>query len=283
MGGVCARQGTILGYLEGAENFGFPRELCSVSKAGVGVALGKGAPPDVVLGSPPVCDGGMKGHDFMGDYFGCPSYLVDVPYMHDEDGVAYLAEELEEAANFISENTGVELDLERCKKEFVIEESKRRLKEGKVEEENFRILWSPLIPQAFLDIVEYVEREHGVKIVMEFINYRSVEERIDPSKPFESMARKTLQTRFASWGNGPGERMVDQHLDIIRDYDVDGVIYFAHWGCRTICGCLKMIKDAIMDEFDIPVLVLDGDIFDPRNNPKDQAKSRVEEFIELLE
>lgn len=165
---------------------------------------------------------------------------------------------------------------------FVAEEARRRLRGGDVPEEKYRILWSPLVPQSFLSILQWLELESKAKIVMEMVGYAPKIE-MDAAEPLESLARKTLEARFPSLGNGPSVFNLDRYRKVVKDYDIDAVIYFAHWGCRTICSAVKMVKDMLREEFDIPMLVLDGDIFDPRNNPVEQARARVEEFFEMLE
>lgn len=334
-GGVCARMGIVLKYIEAAESFGYPRELCSATKSAAGLALsGEAPPPDAVLSTQPVCDGGMKVHEFVAVRYKCPHFFIDMPYSTDARAVEYLKGELEEALKFLAESFGAELSEERLKEvmelsrraeelhlevnelrrkkpspllsielfgqyffpcsflggtqaavdfyAFVAEEARRRLREGDVPEEKYRILWSPLVPQSFLSILQWLELEYKAKIVMEMVGYAPKIE-MDAAEPLESLARKTLEARFPSLGNGPGVFNLDRYRKVVKDYDIDAVIYFAHWGCRTICSAVKMVKDMLREEFDIPMLVLDGDIFDPRNNPVEQARARVEEFFEMLE
>ncbi|RLG37922.1 MAG: hypothetical protein DRN91_04155 [Candidatus Alkanophagales archaeon] len=334
-GGVCARQGIVLKYLEAAESFGYPRELCSATKSAAGMALsGEAPPPDAVLSTQPVCDGGMKVHELVAVRYKCPHFFIDVPYTKDKNGIEYLTGELEGALKFLTESFGTELSEARLKKvvelskraeelhlevnelrkkkpspllslelfgqyffpcsflggtqaaidfyAMVAEVAKRRIKEGNVLEEKYRLLWAPLVPQSFLSILQWLELEYKAKVVMEMVGYAPKIE-MDAAKPLESLARKTLEARFPSLGNGPGVLNLDRYREIVKDYDIDAVIYFAHWGCRTICSAVKMVKDLLREEFDVPMLVLDGDIFDPRNNPVEQARARVEEFFEMLE
>ena len=74
---------------------------------------------------------------------------------------------------------------------------------------------------------------------------------------------KTRQSGFSAWrGNA--------------------VIHFCHWGCKKASGGSVLLKDAMKEE-GIPMLILDGDGIDKRNNHDGQIKTRLEAFLEMLE
>ncbi|UCF83046.1 MAG: 2-hydroxyacyl-CoA dehydratase [Desulfobacteraceae bacterium] len=43
-----------------------------------------------------------------------------------------------------------------------------------------------------------------------------------------------------------------------------------------------MVKDALKKEVKIPALVLEGDVYDPRYYTKEQLRTRIESFAELV-
>ena len=61
----------------------------------------------------------------------------------------------------------------------------------------------------------------------------------------------------------------------------DGAIHFCHWGCKQSIGGVTLIKDAF-DRAGIPMLILDGDGIDRRNDMPGQIKTRLEAFLEVL-
>ena len=69
-------------------------------------------------------------------------------------------------------------------------------------------------------------------------------------------------------------------IGFVKDYNVDGVVEFAQWGCRFLTANTQIVKDALQK---IPVLVIDGDCIDRRDYTDAQIKTRIDAFIEILD
>jgi len=78
------------------------------------------------------------------------------------------------------------------------------------------------------------------------------------------------------WGN----------LQIIKDYveacKLDGMIYCHAYSCPGYTIPALMIKKEIEKEYGIPVMIIEGDIYDSRNYSAEQMRTRVETFAEML-
>lgn len=66
----------------------------------------------------------------------------------------------------------------------------------------------------------------------------------------------------------------------IRKYRIDGVLGLFPYACRPIAGDSLALKNAIRKEMDIPVVVLEGDIYDDRRYPVEVIRTRIESFAE---
>lgn len=55
-----------------------------------------------------------------------------------------------------------------------------------------------------------------------------------------------------------------------------------HYSCRPFATDALMVKDALKKELGIPVLVLEADIYDPRFYTREQLRTRLESFAELV-
>jgi len=139
----------------------------------------------------------------------------------------------------------------------------------------FKLLWLHLPPFYRNNILDYLE-QRGARVVFEDFNH-VYWEAMDVSRPLESIARRMLS--HFSYGH------VDRRIDLIKElaarYEVDGVIHFAHWGCRQSCGPLKIVRDSLQKE-GLPFLVLDGDCVDSRNYAPGQVQTRIDGFLEML-
>lgn len=67
-----------------------------------------------------------------------------------------------------------------------------------------------------------------------------------------------------------------------REFNVDGFLYLYFFSCRPICLSALMVKKAIESELGIPVLALEGDVWDTRSYSTQALKTRVETFAEML-
>lgn len=158
------------------------------------------------------------------------------------------------------------------------------VKEGKgaVSPERFRLmsLWVP--PVFLMGMLGEVSKEFGVVSVVEplFNLWRGGQ--LDPSKPLESLARKSFMfPELASYGP-LDERILKRTGECARDYKVDGAIFYAHVGCRQGSALVKTYKD-LLAEVDIPMLTVDFDLLDQTVTPPEQIRGKMRDFFELLE
>jgi len=141
--------------------------------------------------------------------------------------------------------------------------------------QSVRLLWLHLAPHFNDDIFDWISRKGGV-IVYEEMNQIYWEE-MDPASPFESVAKRLI----ANYGNGGVSHRIDRLRRLIRDFRVDGVIHFSHWGCRQSSGHIGLLKRAIEKE-GVFFLNLDGDCVDSENYSPGQIKTRLEGFLEMV-
>ncbi|MDO4620618.1 MAG: 2-hydroxyacyl-CoA dehydratase family protein [Lachnospiraceae bacterium] len=141
------------------------------------------------------------------------------------------------------------------------------------------ILWMHVLPNWQTSVKEIFQGEdnHRVEIVGCDLAYSSLT-RMDPDKPYESMARRLVYDSF----NGPGSRRIEATLQLARKMKVDGILIFCQWGCKQTQGLAYTAKRAFEAE-GFPTLVLDGDACDRTNSGSGQLVTRANAFVEQLE
>lgn len=170
--------------------------------------------------------------------------------------------------------------------ETIRDEVKKRAEggEGYIHEERYRVLTLFVPPAYSWTLLGWMQRKHGAISVAEpYFSYRDGGE-IDPTKPLDSLARKSFYCPICRPMYGPAEEGILH--DTVRDaleYKAEGTVYFAHIGCRQTDACIRIIKDALLEEAGIPTLILDMDLYDPTYAPDDQLKDKLEGFFELLD
>lgn len=204
-------------------------------------------------------------------------YYVKVNELRKSIPTPMLGGEAIDYAIMLAHTFGCKEMVEICK--TLYEELKERVdnKIGSLEEERYRILWRQLRPYYNITPLDYLERKHKAAIVFEEVNFVYWKE-MDPENPFKSLAEKLL----SNYGFGKFQRWLDFTDSFISDYHVDGVIEFAHWGCRYLSAGTQIVKDKLLRDKNIPLLIIDGDCIDRRDYSDAQIKTRIDAFIEIL-
>ncbi|MGI6284494.1 2-hydroxyacyl-CoA dehydratase family protein [Neomoorella humiferrea] len=151
-----------------------------------------------------------------------------------------------------------------------------RKNEPAVPEEKARVVWLHLKPYYPNEIFQILEQEAGIIIVCEEMNHVYWEP-LEPERPFYSLARKVLSHH----GLGPISRRIEAVLAMTESYKADGVIHFAHWGCRQSAGAIRLLQEALREK-GISFLNLEGDCIDQSKYAPGAVRTRLEGFIEML-
>ncbi|MFO8009506.1 MAG: acyl-CoA dehydratase activase [Dehalococcoidia bacterium] len=153
---------------------------------------------------------------------------------------------------------------------------------GAVPEERFRLMSFFLPPMYLTSFLERISREYGAVSVTEPFFTFWEEGKLDPSRPLESVARKSYMIPEMRMYGPLDDRALNSIRDCAQQYKIDGAIYYADVGCRHACATIKIFKD-LLNEIDIPVMTLDCDVVDPSITSEDDIREKLEQFFELLE
>ena len=158
-----------------------------------------------------------------------------------------------------------------------------RAGKGAVPHERYRLMTLFVPPMYLMGPLEKISQEYGAVSVVEPLFTRWAEGKLDPAKPLESVAKKSylIPERRSMYGI-LGKPALKDMVDCAEQYKVDGAIYWAFTGCRHTCATVKLFKD-VLNEVDVPVLVIDCDIVDPTINSEEEIREKLEQFFELLE
>ncbi len=143
-------------------------------------------------------------------------------------------------------------------------------------EEKYRLLWLHVRPYFRNRLFHYLEKEKKASVAFEEINHIYWDE-LDPEQPFKSVAQRLVLNS----ANGPIDSYTDILIDLARKYKVDGVLHYAHWGCRWNYGRLRVIKDAFQKK-GIPFVSIDCDSVSSQNYFEGQLNSRIDTFLDML-
>jgi benzoyl-CoA reductase/2-hydroxyglutaryl-CoA dehydratase subunit BcrC/BadD/HgdB len=149
-------------------------------------------------------------------------------------------------------------------------------KRGVVEDEKYRLIWDNLPLWFNLKLFEFLN-SLGAVVVAEVFSHTWAGS-LDPSKPFESLARKYLP----NMANSSIKRRVDIILSLTREFRANGVVLPTNWGCRMMSIGETIVRDEVYKKLMVPSLIIDTDSSDWRNYNEAQIKDRFETFFETL-
>ena len=123
-GALCGARRVATELCQAAEAQGFSQDLCSYARASIGslyapeIAPMGGLPkPDLLICSNNICGTVVKWYQVLAEHFEIPMFLLDVPYIHEETppphAIAYVAAQLEELIDWLSQHTGRRLNPSR--------------------------------------------------------------------------------------------------------------------------------------------------------------------------
>ncbi|MFX1496917.1 MAG: 2-hydroxyacyl-CoA dehydratase subunit D [Promethearchaeota archaeon] len=142
--------------------------------------------------------------------------------------------------------------------------------------ENYRLLWIQNRIQFKTDLLDILEEKYGANVVIDELNHIWWDN-LDNNDPLRSLAYRVITHPLV----GPVERRLKVLTQLAKEFNVDGAINPAHWGCRQSSGARVLFKEALQ-KVGVPLIHLDVDCIDERNYSYGQILTRLEAFMEML-
>lgn len=149
--------------------------------------------------------------------------------------------------------------------------------------ERFRLIWNGIPIWHHLQVISYFE-EKGANFVWEPYTAlswgnKTPSGRLDAENPFHTLAEKYTNVLT----NMPLERRFGYFDQAIRDYKVDGLVMFSNRSCRPQSIGQDEVVEMVRDAHGLPVLIFEGDQADAEGFSMQEAKTRIDGFLEVLE
>ena len=270
-----------------------------------------------------VCDANFNTFRLAQQKTGLPVFYLDIPAEESPDSIRYTVLQLEKLISFLEEHTKKKFDIDRLREMLRREnlshkhylryyrEKKTRsypttltlqmyelfathLSIGSEESLRFfrslheeikafpefhgkRLWWVHLLPFYHPILKDTLNFSEDYQIQGFEMNLDYTKE-LDENRPLESLAKKMIRNLY----NRPFQEKQEFVVKAAKALNCDGVIHFCHWGCKQSIGGVTLIKEAF-DRAGIPMLILDGDGIDRRNDMPGQIKTRLEAFLEVLD
>ena len=148
--------------------------------------------------------------------------------------------------------------------------------EGVIENEQYRLLFDGIWLWYAFDLIKYFEDKGAVFVYEPYSEAWAY--RLDASKPLESIAKKVLTMGL----NVDIDLRIERFLESIKEFDIDGAVLFSNRSCKSWSAPQLVTAEVIGSKYDVPYLIFEADMADPRQYAEAQIKNRIDAFIEVL-
>ncbi len=163
---------------------------------------------------------------------------------------------------------------------LLLAELRQRVQDGiaAIDDERFRLYWEGM--PIWGKLRELSTQFAGLNTCVLASTYCSswVFPALDPDDPFDSMARAYIEL-FIVRNEEYKEHYFEREIDL---YKIDGMIFHDAKTCPNNSNNRYGLPERLAKKYDIPMLVLHGDLNDLRCYSEEQARTNIEAFIEQL-
>jgi len=147
-----------------------------------------------------------------------------------------------------------------------------------VEGEQVRIYWEGMPVWGKLRPLALLFMRLGACVVASTYCNSWILDTLDPARPFESMA-ETYSRIFICRSDTIKESYI---VEMFRSFGADGILFHNSKTCPYNSNSQHGMPARLKEAYDIPALVIDGDLNDLSMFNEAQARTRIEAFIEML-
>ena len=167
----------------------------------------------------------------------------------------------------------------------VRDDALERVKAGKgiVEDEKVRLTWFMIPLMADMGVYSWIEQELHASIPMDMFSYNCLEP-IDTSTPdtmLMGLAKQCLHAPMARQLRASTDLYTDDLVRVCEDYNIDGVIFVGHEGCKMAWGSVGLIRDACRD-MERPLLVFDVDAIVANPIQLADVRNKIKDFVATI-
>src|ERR1019366_7260016 len=163
-------------------------------------------------------------------------------------------------------------------------EERANRREGPLPQEKFRFVIEGPPPWPFLrQFRDMFSRWGAVAVASTYSTVGGIWEfgfRHDPMRPLESIARHMLTYNLT---NRNFLQRYQQIKDYVEQWDADALVIHSVKSCRLFSAGQGDMREYFAKELNVPTLLIESDLEDPRYISEAQLRNRVDAFFESLE
>jgi benzoyl-CoA reductase/2-hydroxyglutaryl-CoA dehydratase subunit BcrC/BadD/HgdB len=152
-------------------------------------------------------------------------------------------------------------------------------REGVIPNERIRLFWDNIPLWYNMKLFNYFEKWNAVVVAETYTSAWTL--RMDPNKPLESIAYKSLVS-YPMVSCVSLNKRLELIKKAVKDYKIDGAILHSNRSCKPISMGQMDIQKLLLEELAVPSIMFDGDHMDGGKFSFAQFQTRIDAFMEML-
>ena len=152
-------------------------------------------------------------------------------------------------------------------------------------EEKIRSIWPYMVTYFDMSLCEWLDRELGMSILFDIFNYNFAEPintKSDLDTMFYDMAKKGMGWPMVKQSTDFYYPFIEDCLSMAKEFKADCFIFTQSIGCKQFGSIPKILRDALMEELGIPMLLIEFDVGDARVTSLKTMKEKISMFAQTL-
>ena len=152
-------------------------------------------------------------------------------------------------------------------------------------EEKIRSIWPYMLTFFDISLCEWLNREIGMSILFDIFNYNFydyIDVTSDLDTIFYGMAKKAMNFPMVKQSAEFYDPFIDDCIKMARDFSADCFIYTQSLACKQFGSVPHILREALMDELGIPMLIIEFDVGDARMTSLKAFKEKIGMFAQTL-
>ncbi|MHA2391795.1 MAG: 2-hydroxyacyl-CoA dehydratase family protein [Promethearchaeota archaeon] len=152
-------------------------------------------------------------------------------------------------------------------------------------EEKIRSIWPYMVTYFDMSLCEWLDRELGMSVLFDIFNYNfsdPINTKSDLDTLFYDMARKAMGWPMVKQSTEFYYPLIDDCIRMARDFSADCFVFTQSLGCKQFGSFPQLLKEALMEELEIPMLLIEFDVGDKRFTPIKLIKEKIKMFSQTL-
>ena len=152
-------------------------------------------------------------------------------------------------------------------------------------EEKIRSIWPYMVTYFDMSLCEWLDRELGMSVLFEIFNYNfsdPINTKSDIDTLFYDMAKKAMGWPMVKQSTDFYYPFIEDCIRMGKEFSADCFIFTQSLGCKQFGSIPQLLKEALMDELGIPMLLIEFDVGDARVTSLKAIKEKISMFAQTL-